>query len=130
MVPEGWQESLLDQAAKRRSGHTPDKTKPRNSSGKYGSYAVQGRYYLIISANRDGAEAAEKARQFGGKVIRPRGRGFHKVSVFSSTNKEEVIAARLGSAPTCAAIFSSVVPNSVLRALWCSTSLCRSSTRR
>ncbi len=33
MVPEGWSNSLLDQVANRRSGHTPDKKKPEYWNG-------------------------------------------------------------------------------------------------
>ena len=33
MVPEGWRDSLLDDVATRRSGHTPDKTKPEYWNG-------------------------------------------------------------------------------------------------
>ncbi len=59
---------------------------------KVGSFAEAGKYYLVVSSTHDAREALEAARASGGKVIRPRGKAFYKVYIFSSTNKSDVIA--------------------------------------
>lgn len=61
MVPEGWQDSLLDEAAQRRSGHTPDKTKPEYWNGgiKWVSLADSGSLDggVICSTDKEISEA-------------------------------------------------------------------------
>lgn len=68
-----------------------DRDRPDPDGKQYGSYAASGQYYLIIHAGYDGAEANRIARNAGGKVLRPRGRGFYKVSAYNNADKMKVI---------------------------------------
>lgn len=63
------------------------------NDGKYGVRPENGHYYLVISSNEDGAEAAATASGIpGSKVLVPYfQKGFYKLSVFESTSKQQVI---------------------------------------
>lgn len=71
---------------------------PETDSGdKPGEFAIPGTYYLIVSATSSGDDAKDLLSSFrkGGaqpSILKSRGRGFYKISVFHSTNKDDVIA--------------------------------------
>ncbi|MEM0996574.1 MAG: hypothetical protein AAGN35_05830 [Bacteroidota bacterium] len=74
----------------------PPKRTPVDPTEKPGVFAQSGMYYLIVSATSDPDDARQLQRRFrkGGiqpKILKSRGRGFYKISVYQNRNKMAVI---------------------------------------